>query len=134
MVSDNSKGGGKNGCGAEDLETSQAQVTLANAGGFVADETGTFSAHMRRHDLEGRQLLLGDASGVDNTSRRRSTRSCVATVRQKWIQRISRLKRARLKPSGTSPRSLTRQAARIRVWWSSLLQAHPGSAEPAVNG
>ena len=70
VVFDNSLGCGNNGCGVEDLGTRQAQVTLVNAGGFVAGASSwAASGHLDRHDVGGKQLLRGDAKGVDNTYR-----------------------------------------------------------------
>jgi hypothetical protein len=55
-------------CDPSDLSRRQAQPSLVNGGGFVAGGTTQFySSHLARHDVEGRQVQLGDPSGVDNT-------------------------------------------------------------------
>lgn len=73
VIFDNPRGcsddDGDEGCGLGDLGRRSAQVTLVNGNGFVADGAGTsagFETHLARHDVGGRQLLLGDPSGVDN--------------------------------------------------------------------
>lgn len=70
MIFDNPAGCKDDGCGLDDLDRRSAQVTLVNGDGFVAGAgTTNFQTHLDRHDVGGRQLLLGDASGVDNPYR-----------------------------------------------------------------
>ena len=55
-------------CEPSDLFVRAAQGSLVNGGGFVAAATTQFySSELARHDVEGRQVWVGDASGVDNT-------------------------------------------------------------------
>jgi hypothetical protein len=54
-------------CMPSDLGRRQAQATLVNGGGFVADgNTRFYSSDLARHDVEGAQVQAGDPSGVDN--------------------------------------------------------------------
>lgn len=54
-------------CDATDLGIRQAQATLVNAGGFVAaGATQFYSSELARHHVGGRQVWVGDPSGVDN--------------------------------------------------------------------
>lgn len=54
-------------CDPTDLGIRQAQATLVNGGGFVAAGTTQFySSDLARHDVGGRQVWVGDPSGVDN--------------------------------------------------------------------
>ncbi|HKY61428.1 MAG TPA: hypothetical protein VJP59_10500 [Gemmatimonadota bacterium] len=55
-------------CDPSDLGVRQAQGSLINGGGFVAAGTTQFyTSDLARHDVEGRQVWVGDLSGVDNT-------------------------------------------------------------------
>jgi hypothetical protein len=56
-------------CDATDLRgTRQAQGSLVNGGGFVADgSTASHQSHLARHDVEGKSVEAGDPSGIDNT-------------------------------------------------------------------
>lgn len=55
-------------CDPSDLSRRQAQPTLVNGGGFVAAGTSiSYQSELARHDVEGRQVQVGDPSGVDNT-------------------------------------------------------------------
>lgn len=54
-------------CDASDLSRRQAQGSLVNGGGFVASSSAAFySSQLARHDVQGKQVVVGDASGVDN--------------------------------------------------------------------
>lgn len=69
VIFDNPQGCDGN-CDASDLSRRQAQGSLVNGGGFVADgTTRSYSSHLTRHDVEGKQVQLGDPSGVDNPYR-----------------------------------------------------------------
>jgi hypothetical protein len=54
-------------CDPSDLGRRQAQASLVNGGGFVAEgSTQFYGSHLSRHDVEGRHVQVGDPSGVDN--------------------------------------------------------------------
>ncbi len=56
-------------CDATDLRgTRQAQGSLVNGGGFVANgNSASHQSHLARHDVEGKSVEAGDPSGIDNT-------------------------------------------------------------------
>ena len=67
-IFENSHGCGEPGCGLSDLGKQRTQATIMNFGGFVADGTGDFEAHLDRHDPGAHQILGGTGRpGVDNT-------------------------------------------------------------------
>lgn len=54
-------------CDPPDLTRRQAQGSLVNGGGFVAaGSTVSHQSHLARHDVEGKSVHEGDASGIDN--------------------------------------------------------------------
>ncbi len=67
VIFDNPHGCKDDGCGLDDLNRRSAQPTLVNGDGFVAAAgVDNFRTHLDRHDVGGRQVRLGDPSGVDN--------------------------------------------------------------------
>ncbi len=57
-------------CDPSDLAVREAQGSLVNGGGFVATGSTVYhQTHLLRHDIEGKSLQVGDASGVDNPFR-----------------------------------------------------------------
>lgn len=67
VIFDNPAGCKDGGCGLDDLDRTSARVTLVNGDGFVAGGgVDEFQTHLDRHDVGGREVLLGDPSGVDN--------------------------------------------------------------------
>lgn len=70
VIFDNPQGCAAEECVPSDLGRGQAQGTLVNGGGFVADNaTESNSSQLARHDVEGRQVWVGDPSGIDNPYR-----------------------------------------------------------------
>jgi hypothetical protein len=70
-IFDNPNGcvGGPGGCGGGDFGVRQAQATISNFGGFVADGNDIGMIHLSRHDAS-RQTLDGlGRSGIDNPLR-----------------------------------------------------------------
>lgn len=69
-IFDNPEGCKDDGCGVDDLQRRSAQPTLVNGDGFVAAAgVDNFQTHLDRHDVGGREVVLGDPSGVDNPYR-----------------------------------------------------------------
>jgi hypothetical protein len=67
VVFDNPLGCAASTCAPSDLARPQAQGSLVNGGGFVAEgTTQSYSSHLARHDVEGQSVQMGDPSGVDN--------------------------------------------------------------------
>lgn len=70
VIFDNPQGCAASTCVPSDLGVRAAQGSLVNGGGFVAEgTTQAYSSHLARHDVEGKQVQMGDPSGVDNTYR-----------------------------------------------------------------
>lgn len=70
VIFDNPQGCAASTCAASDLAIREAQGSLVNGGGFVAEGTSqSYSSHLARHDVEDAQVQVGDPSGVDNTYR-----------------------------------------------------------------
>jgi hypothetical protein len=70
VIFDNPQGCVAATCAPSDLGIREAQGSLVNGGGFVAEGTAqSYSSHLTRHDVEGRQVQMGDPSGIDNTYR-----------------------------------------------------------------
>ena len=58
------------GCDASDLGRRPAQGSLVNGGGFEAEgSSASYVSDLARHDVEGKQVWVGDPSGVDNPYR-----------------------------------------------------------------
>jgi hypothetical protein len=68
VVFDNPLGCVASTCAPSDLARPQAQGSLVNGGGFVAEGSSmSYASHLARHDVEGQSVQMGDPSGVDNT-------------------------------------------------------------------
>lgn len=64
-------------CEPSDLFVRAAQASLVNGGGFVATATTQFySSELARHDVEGRQVWVGDVRALTTPMVRRCTWSC----------------------------------------------------------